>query len=380
MRLPRNRQRRTLRTLALLATSVLALAGCSSGGVHNTVESDIAVTLPPMDEIEWTEDASALEGPGHAYIGGPSIDPVATDPESALPATVTSLDLDGSRPEVTITDTSRIIALSITGTLADLVAGLGFEDHLVGRDIATNTPGTKDLPLVTGASHTVNEEAIIALSPSVVFTDGSIGPDDVVRIQLRAAGIPVVAVERVTDFDSTYAATRLIAEALGVPELGEQLASEIRDAVESKIAEIHEYIPKDPAKRPRVVFLYLRGTNSPFFMFGEGSGVDTLLQSIGAIDVASEAGWKGERPLTPEALPALNPDVIMVMTGGLKSIGTVDELIAGVPGVALTNAGERRRIIDVNDTLLFAGGTRSADVLDGLARALYAPDSLRPVE
>ena len=68
------------------------------------------------------------------------------------------------------------------------------------------------------------------------------------------------------------------------------------------------------------------------------------------------------------------------MTGGLKSIGSVDQLIAGVPGVAHTKAGERRRVIDVNDTLLFAGGTRSADVLDGIARALYAPDSLPSVD
>src|SRR5690625_2448633 len=363
MRTPRKRQLRMLRTIALVVASSVLLTACQSGSIHNTVEDDVQVDLPPLSEIEWAEDASILEGPSHAYIGGPTIDPVASDPESDLPVTVTSLDLDGGRPEVTVSDTSRIIALSITGTLADLVAGLGFEDHLVGRDIATHTPGTKDLPIVTGASHTVNEESIIALSPTVVFTDGSIGPDDVVRIQLRAAGIPVVAVERVTDFDSTYAATRLIADALGVSELGEQLEGEIRSAVEAKIDEIHEYIPEDPAKRPRVVFLYLRGTNSPFFMFGEGSGVDTLLQAVGAIDVASEAGWKGERPLTPEALPALDPDVIMVMTGGLKSIGTVDELIAGVSGVALTKAGERRRIIDVNDTLLFAGGTRSADVL-----------------
>ena len=33
-------------------------------------------------------------------------------------------------------------------------------------------------------------------------------------------------------------------------------------------------------------------------------------------------------------------------------------------------------IIDVEDTLIFAGGTRIPDVLDGLARAVYAPNSL----
>ena len=45
-------------------------------------------------------------------------------------------------------------------------------------------------------------------------------------------------------------------------------------------------------------------------------------------------------------------------------------------GIGLTAAGQHRRIIDVDDSLLFAGGTRLPDIIDGLARAVYAPDSL----
>jgi iron complex transport system substrate-binding protein len=73
----------------------------------------------------------------------------------------------------------------------------------------------------------------------------------------------------------------------------------------------------------------------------------------------------------------MDPDIILVMTKGLESAGGVDGLLAAQPSIALTTAGKNKRIIDVDDTVLFAGGTRIPDVIDGLARAVYAPDSLK---
>jgi len=135
-------------------------------------------------------------------------------------------------------------------------------------------------------------------------------------------------------------------------------------------------LPADESKRPRVAFLYVRGTAGVYYLFGEGSGIDSMIDSLGAVDVAEEIGWVGEKPMTSEALVALNPDVLLVMTKGLESARGVEGLLEAQPSIALTNAGKHRRIIDVEDTLIFAGGTRLPDVLDGLARALYAPDSL----
>lgn len=196
-------------------------------------------------------------------------------------------------------------------------------------------------------------------------------------MQLRDAGIPVVTVDRVTDFESTYDSARDVARALGVPELGDQLVDELQTRITEKEAEIQDLLPADPDKLPRVAFLYLRGAAGIYYLFGEGSGIDTMIDAVGAIDVAKEVGWKGERPMTDEALIAIDPDVIIVMTKGLESVGGVDGMLEQLPSVALTQAGERRRIVDVSDTLLLAGGTRIPDVLDGLARALYAPDSLQ---
>jgi len=81
------------------------------------------------------------------------------------------------------------------------------------------------------------------------------------------------------------------------------------------------------------------------------------------------------RPLTDEAMLAADPDVLLVMTDGLESVNGVDGLFDTWPAIALTTAGENRRIIDMDDTHILSFGPRSAAVLDGLARAIYAPES-----
>lgn len=367
--------------LSALVVAALALTGCQSTGTASAGANETApqevIELPPLSEIEPASDPSSLTGPTHALVGGPSLQAVAENPTPELPVTVVSKDLDGGRPEITVTDVSRIIAISITGTLADYVVALGLGDNLVGKDTATTAPGTEDLPEVTGSGHVVNVEGIVGLQPTVVLTDGSLGPDDVVRIQLRDAGIPVVAVDRIVGFQASYDAARDLAAALGVPEQGEVLAAEIEASVDAKIEEVQTTImPQDETVRPRVVFLYLRGTKV-YYMFGEGSGIDAIIESVGAIDIATEQGWRGSKPVTPEALVAMNPDAILVMSKGLESVGGVDNLIEQLSGVAQTKAGQNRRIIDVEDALILAGGTRTADVIDGVARALYAPDFLQ---
>ena len=367
-------RRRIALVASLVTAAALLLTGCQTGSPHGSSAAAADVDLPPLSELTPIDDPTSWEGPSTAVIGGPSLQPVADRPEQTLPATVISHDNTGDT-EVEVKDTSRLLAVSITGTIAELVHAYGLADNLVGRDVSTDLPGYEDLPVVTRQGHSIDAEAVLALSPTLIITDGSIGPTDVV-LQLRDAGIQVVTVSRAKDPESTYELAREVAAALGVDPLAETLNEQLRQAIADKEAEIAGLVPDDPALRPRVAFLYVRGTAGVYYLFGEGSGIDSMIESLGAVDVAEEIGWVGEKPMTSEALVALNPDILLVMTKGLESAGGVDGLIEAQPSIALTTAGENRRIIDVEDTLIFAGGTRIPDVLDGLARAIYAPNSL----
>lgn len=361
-------------TLALTFT----LVGCQTSGPADSGSAEIVADLPPLDTLTPLTDPTSHEGPSTAIVGSPEIQPLAEAPTPQLPVTVQSKDRSGDVP-VEVTDTSRVLALSLTGTLSDIVYHLGQSDQLIGRDAVTQFPGSEDLPLVVTGGHDLEAESVLGLEPTLILTDLSIGGIDFVNM-MRNAGIPVVIVERSTSFASSAAATEQVAAALGVASAADALNAAVADAIVAKEAEVKRLLPTDASKLPRVAFLYVRGGSGIYYLFGEGSGVDEILKSVGAIDVAEEVGWKGERPMTDEALVSMDPDIILVMSKGLTSTDGVDGLIEAQPSIALTTAGMNRRIIDIDDGKLFASGTRIPDVIDALARAIYAPDSLpKPV-
>lgn len=297
--------------------------------------------------------------------------PVAENPSPALPAHVT----DNQGTEVEITDISRILPLDIYGTISRIVFELGLGDRVVGRDISSSFDEISDRPLVTHDGHQLNAEAILALNPSVVITDTSLGPWDVI-LQLRDAGIPVVVLPPDRSIDNIGEITQGVADALGVPDEGRELAERSVQDTEATVADIDELVPDELNKQLRTAFLYARGQSGVYYMFGEGSGADTLIDAVGGYDVAQEVGWSGAKPANDEGLVAAQPDVILMMTKGLESVGGVDGLLEQFPALAQTPAGENRRIIAVNDDMVLSFGTRTPTVINAVAVAMYAPESL----
>ena len=362
---------RSARAVVALAVALaVLLTGCGPTDA-GSAPSPSTTDHRPLAELDLAENPRAWVGPSSAVLADERIEPIAENPEQHLPATIISHDHSGDRT-VMVDDTSRVIALDLAGSIAATVWGLGLGSTLVGRDMSTTFEGTENLPVVTSGAHAVNAEAVLALRPTLVITDGTVGPRDVLE-QLRSAGIDVVFVENELSFDGAAELARQIGAALGVPETGAALATRVTEDVADKIAEVAGITPSDPADRVRVIFLYLRGGSGITYLFGSESGADVLIEALGGVDVASEVGWTGMKPVTDEALIAADPDLILVMTDGLASVGGVDGLIETKPALALTGAGENRRIVDMADGDILSFGPRSAAVLDALARAIYAP-------
>lgn len=362
---------RTLRSvLAALAAATL-LAGCASPGssAHPGSPEPTGDTRP-LSELDLYPDPKAVEGPSTALVASDAVKPIVENPAQTLPVTVVSHDPDGER-DVVVDDTSRVLALDIAGSLAATVWGLGLGDTLVGRDMSTTFPGTEDLPVVTSGAHAVNGESVLELRPTLVLTDGSIGPRDVLE-QLRDSGVTVVFVDNESSFAGAARLASDIGEAMGVPDVGRQLAERITEQVDDTIAQIEAIAPASADAKLRVMFLYLRGGSGIYYLFGEESGASELIRALGARDIAGELGWKGSTPMTDEAMIEANPDVILVMTDGVASAGGVDGLLAAKPAIALTAAGQHRRFVDMADGEILSFGPRSSLVLDALARSLYA--------
>lgn len=124
-----------------------------------------------------------------------------------------------------------------------------------------------------------------------------------------------------------------------------------------------------------MLFLYLRGGSGIYYLFGSESGVDDLITAVGGIDVAAEIGWAGMKPMTDEAIIAAAPDLILVMSSGLESTGGVDGLLESKAAIGITPAGQNRRFVSMADGEILSFGPRTPDVIDAVARAIYAPQA-----
>lgn len=72
----------------------------------------------------------------------------------------------------------------------------------------------------------------------------------------------------------------------------------------------------------------------------------------------------------PNYYEASQPDVILMMSKGLESVGGVDGLVE-IPGIRETPAGMDRRVVDLEDGVLLSFGPRTPLVIDVLVERLH---------
>ena len=281
--------------------------------------------------------------------------PIIGKPSSKLPVTAESAD----KKTVTITDTSRIIVLN--DAIAEIVISLGFLKNIIGRDATTTLEILKPIPKVS-SGHDVSAESVLALNPTLVIGDTRSGPPEAIQ-QLRGAGVSILLAPEVWQLKEIAPRITLIAKALGVDDSGKKLLDKTQ-------LKIDQALSQATAKKinPRVAFLYVRGTASVFLLGGEGSGADEMIQSAGGIDVGTDLGLASFTPLTTAAIVTATPDIIIVLSLGLKSVGGIDGLLA-LPGIAQTPAAKTRAVISIDDDLLFSFGPRTGSLIVKLAQS-----------
>lgn len=326
--------------VAALASIALVLSACSSSASDSTAASSSAAA----------SDSAASS----ASEGIESGSAARTEPGEPIVISAADLPAITALAAPTAQTPQRIVSLA-TGVGETLVA-LGVGDRVVGRDETSEVPS--DAEVVTQA-HNVSAERVISLAPDLVIVDARTTPPEALD-QIEAAGARVIEVPEAWTLADMAPRTQAIADAVGV-DAAPLLATLPSDAAPGA---------GDPtADAPRVAFLYLRGTSAIYLLGGEGSGADALITAAGGIDAGAEAGLEAFTPLTAEALVALDPDVLLVMTGGLESVNGMEGLLA-LPGVAQTTAGRERRVVAVDDEVLLSYGPRTGALVELLRSAI----------
>jgi iron complex transport system substrate-binding protein len=275
----------------------------------------------------------------------------------------TSQSITISQSDVTPITVKSPSEFSVTRTVvlangvAEIIDALGGRSILVGRDISSTEKSMARIPIVT-SEHQIISEKTLALKPDLVIIDASSGPKAAID-QIKSAGIRVVQTPEswtLGDIDRKISA---VATAIGAEKAGIELISRLDKSLATLQA----------TTSARVAFLYLRGTSSIYLIGGPGSGADSLIAAVGATDVGAASLPHAFNTLTAEALVAAKPDVILVMSKGLESVGGVSGLVK-LPGIAQTPAGKSSRIIDVDDSLLLSFGPRTPSLVTQLGKAL----------
>ena len=248
----------------------------------------------------------------------------------------------------------RVVVLA--NGVAEIIQSLNGQSIIVGRDISSTEDSLSDIPIVT-SGHQVLPEKVMSLKPDLVIIDASTGPKAAID-SIKAAGITVIETPESWSLKDLPAKVRAVGRAVGAVDQAELLVDQLNQSLKTSAIN----------NAPRVAFLYLRGTSSIYLIGGPGSGADSLLEAIGAVDVGAQNLDRPFNTLTAESLAALNPDVIVVMSKGLESVGGIDGLLK-LPGVAQTKAGKNSAVIDVDDSLLLSFGPRTPSLVEALATA-----------
>ena len=280
----------------------------------------------------------------------------ASVPQSAIEITSAS-SVSNSENTGEVPSFSRIVALA-NGS-AEIIDAMGYKKLIVGRDIASTDDSLKSIPIVS-TGHQIVPEKIVALQPDLVIIDESVGPQEAIAA-VRKAGIRVELINEVWSVGEIRNKENDIAQLIGLPKNGEELSRKIEETIDSASQKV--------SGSPRIAFLYLRGGSSIYLLGGKGSGADSMLNALGAFDVGAAVSPIPFTPFTSESFAVENPEIILVMSKGLESVGGIDGLVA-LPGIAQTSAGKNRAVIAIDDSLLLSFGPRTPDLLLKLADAI----------
>ncbi|MCA0942827.1 ABC transporter substrate-binding protein [Salipiger pacificus] len=253
--------------------------------------------------------------------------------------------------------------VSIGGSVTEIVYALGEEDRLVARDTtSTYPPEVAALPDI-GYIRQISPEGVLSVNPTLVLTEEGAGPPEAVEL-LKEASIEFVEIPEGYDRAAVLTKIRRVSEVLGVPEKGEQLASDVAAALDDAGRIVGEESSGTP---PRRVLFVLSMQGGRIMAGGANTAADGIIRLSGGVNAV--AGFDGYKPLSDEAIIEAAPDVILMMARG-GDLAVSDEALFSHPAIASTPAGETRAVLRMDGMKLLGFGPRTAEAATELAHAL----------
>ncbi len=205
-----------------------------------------------------------------------------------------------------------------------------------------------------------NLEAVLARRPDLVVA-APWNRADFLRM-LRHVDVPVLVLPDVRGFEDVRRALLDLGRAVGEMDRARQAIREM-DArlagLERRLAGVTE--------RPRVLFF------SHLVVAGAETTIDEVIGRAGGRNAARELGVEGHRRVPLETILALDPDVLLLGTGGGESLAAT---LAEWPALRRLRAVRNGRTCEVPGRLLTTVGPELARGAETVARCLH-PEAFR---
>jgi len=255
-------------------------------------------------------------------------------------------------PLLTANEQIRIVSTDASAT--ELLVALGFDQYLVGVDI-TSQPITQNLTskqlkgkkLIAniGYHRNLSAEGLLSLFPNLVVGSEHIGPRNVVDA-LNLAKIELIQLSSPQSIPELQKNISQLSSSLGIPDLGITLNNHLDQK--------NTTLSNSVFKHDRVAFLLTIDSNKLRLAGTESSG-HAFIQLLGAQNIAT---FKNYQNVSAESLLALNPSAIIV--AGKHPEKAVSTLLHSHAILAMSDAGQAKRIISINSASLIAGLSVSA--------------------
>ena len=260
-------------------------------------------------------------------------------------------------------------AVVISQAYTEIIWALGAQDAVVGVDYSSTYPPEVKKVTTVGYHRALSAEGILSLKPTVIITDGNIGPPTVVE-QLKKLDIPIKTFTAKND--SVEDAKALIRE-MGAYFNKAQRADEICRKLDTDMARGLDEAKKH-ADHPRVAVVHFGRASNVYMLVGaSGSGdagaAGQMVKWAGGVPAIDKPGMT--RMASPEIVAQANPDVVLMTEFGYDRLNGAKDQILALPGVATSNAAKNGRIYRVAEHDIMYFGPSTGEGLERLVQLIH---------
>ncbi|MFJ1337308.1 hemin ABC transporter substrate-binding protein [Pseudomonas caricapapayae] len=255
--------------------------------------------------------------------------------------------------------------VSAGGAFSEWVVALGGESKLVGVDSTSQYPRSlHSLPGI-GYQRALAAEGILALRPDILVGSNEMGPPPVLE-QLKASGVRIELLSAKADVPTLQKNLTTLGQLLGQQPQAQALLNNYQQRLQQQAAVVEQARQQHPAPR---VLLLLSHSGGNLQVAGKDTLAAWMIEQAGGQSLGAHNGYK---PVSSEAMLALDPQVILLAGSRLQGDAARTALLEQNPVLAQTQAGRDGRVLVIDPTLLVGGlGPRVPDALAMLTTAFY---------